>query len=131
MLILDHITLTVRDYARSKAFYEKVFAPMGITLVMEFGKAGGFGREGKPSFWIGEGPSGFQTKAQLEAITPQHVAFVARSRDEVDAFHRAALEAGAKDYGAPGLRPHYHAKYYGAFALDPDGHNVEAVFHGG
>lgn len=131
MAILDHVTLMVSDFARSKAFYEKALAPLGITPIMEFGKSCGFGRDRKPEFWIGEGPTSFQTAEQLESITPTHLAFAARSRAEVDAFHAAALEAGAKDFGPPGPRPQYHPGYYGAFVLDPDGHNVEAVIHGG
>jgi catechol 2,3-dioxygenase-like lactoylglutathione lyase family enzyme len=131
MSILDHITLIVSDYARSKAFYEKALAPLGITPVMEFGEACGFGRGSKPDFWIGKGPTSFQTAEHLRIITPTHVAFAARSRAEVDAFHAAAIAAGGKDFGAPGPRPVYHAGYYGAFVLDPDGHDVEAVIHGG
>jgi predicted lactoylglutathione lyase len=96
---------------------------------MEFGKAGGFGRDHKPDFWVGEGATRFQSPEQLDPITPVHVSFVARSRAEVDAFHAAALAAGARDNGGPGLRPEYHANYYGAFVLDPDGHNIEAVIH--
>lgn len=129
MPIIDHITLTVGDYARSKAFYEKALAPLGIKLLMDFGQACGFGRE-KPELWFGVGPTSFQKAEQLRAITPMHVAFSATSRAEVDAFYRAALEAGGKDYGAPGVRTHYHPNYYGAFVLDPDGHDIEAVFHG-
>lgn len=129
MSILDHVTLMVSDYARSKAFYEAALAPLGITPLMEFGKACGFGRHGKPDFWLGEGPTSFQTPEQLKVITPIHLAFKARSRDEVDAFFQAALEAGAKDFGQPGLRPEYHEHYYGAFVLDLDGHDIEAVYH--
>jgi catechol 2,3-dioxygenase-like lactoylglutathione lyase family enzyme len=129
MNLLDHITLNVSDYARSKAFYEKALSPLGVAAIMEFGEACGFGRERKPDFWIGKGPTSFQKPEQLASITPVHVAFTARSRAEVDAFHAAALAAGGKDFGAPGLRPMYHPNYYGAFVLDPDGHNVEAVYH--
>ena len=129
MSILDHVGINVSDYERSKAFYTAALAPLGITLVMEFGKAAGFGRKGKPAFWIGEGQTSFQRPQQLQVITPVHLAFVATSREQVDAFHAAALAAGATDHGAPGLRPEYHAGYYGAFVLDPDGHNVEAVIH--
>jgi catechol 2,3-dioxygenase-like lactoylglutathione lyase family enzyme len=129
MPVLDHITLNVTDYARSKAFYEKVLAPLGITAVMEYGLACGFGRNGKPDFWIGQGVAKFQKEEQLNPITPVHVCFAARSRAEVDAFHLAALAAGGRDHGAPGLRPEYHASYYGAFALDFDGHNIEAAIH--
>ena len=129
MPILDHITLMVSDYARSKAFYEKALAPLGIEVVMEFGQGCGFGRGGKPDFWIGTGPTSFQTPEQIAIITPVHVAFVAESREQVDAFYKAALDAGAKDFGKPGIRPHYHPGYYGAFVLDPDGHDIEAVIH--
>lgn len=129
MAILDHVTLTVSDYPRSKAFYEKALAPLGIKPLMDFGQACGFGRE-QPEFWLGSGPASFQKPEHLATITPTHVAFRARDRQEVDAFHQAALAAGGKDYGAPGVRSHYHPNYYGAFVLDPDGHDIEAVFHG-
>jgi catechol 2,3-dioxygenase-like lactoylglutathione lyase family enzyme len=129
MAILDHIGINVKDYARSKAFYEKALAPLGISLVMEFGNFCGFGRNKKPDFWIGMGQTTFQSEDQIKLITPVHVAFVARSRAEVDAFYRAALDAGGKDHGAPGIREVYHPSYYGAFVIDPDGHNVEAVIH--
>lgn len=129
MSILDHVSLNVSDYPRSKAFYEKVLAPLGVEAIMEFGEACGFGRDGKPDFWIGKGPASFQKAEQLAPITPGHLAFSARSREEVNAFYEAAIAAGAKDFGAPGLRPHYHPNYYGAFVLDPDGHNIEAVIH--
>ena len=121
MSILDHVGLSVSDFARSKAFYEKAFAPLSVTLVREYPDVAGFGRGGKPEFWIALGKGG--------AITPIHIAILATSRAEVDAFHVAALAAGAKDNGAPGLREMYHPNYYGAFVLDPDGHNVEAVIH--
>ncbi len=131
MATLDHVSLTVGDYARSKAFYEKALAPLDITLIMEFGQACGFGRNGKPEFWMGTGPASFQKPDHLRLITPTHVAFAAETRAQVEAFHAAALAAGGKDYGAPGVRAHYHPSYYGAFVLDPDGHDIEAVFHGG
>jgi catechol 2,3-dioxygenase-like lactoylglutathione lyase family enzyme len=129
MSILDHITLVVSDYPRSKTFYERALKPLGVTAVMEFGEGCGFGRGEKPTFWIGQGPASFHKPEHLRVITPSHVAFAARTRAEVDAFHKAALEAGGKDYGAPGLRPEYHPNYYGAFVIDPDGHDIEAVFH--
>ena len=125
--MLDHTGIAVSDLNKSKAFYVKALGPLSISLIMEVtaeqtgGEAhAGFGKDGKPFFWIGNGgrPSG-----------AAHFAFTAKSRDEVVAFHRAALAAGGKDNGAPGLRPHYHANYYGAFVLDPDGNNVEAVCH--
>jgi catechol 2,3-dioxygenase-like lactoylglutathione lyase family enzyme len=124
--MLDHVGIPVSDYARSKAFYVQALAPLGYGLVMEVspeqtgGHGGGFGPPGRPQFWIG---SGKPVKGQV------HFAFMAEDRAAVDAFHAAALKAGAKDNGAPGLRPHYHANYYGAFVLDPDGHNIEAVCH--
>ena len=124
--MIDHIGFPVADYARSKAFYLKALAPLGYALVMEVRQdandspAAGFGANGKPDFWIGgEG-------ALNRSV---HIAVVARDRPSVDAFYRAALAAGGKDNGAPGLRPRYHPNYYGAFVLDPDGHNVEAVCH--
>jgi catechol 2,3-dioxygenase-like lactoylglutathione lyase family enzyme len=130
MSIIDHITLVVSDYARAKAFYERALEPLGIKPVMEFGQACGFGRDRKPDFWIGTGPASFHKPEHLRIITPTHVAFAARSRAEVEAFHKAALAAGATDFGAPGVRAHYHPHYYGAFVLDLDGHDIEAVFHG-
>ncbi len=130
MSSLDHISLTVRDFARSRAFYEKALAPLGILPLMGHGESLGFGRGDKPDFWIGRGPASYQAAGDLAPITPVHVALAARSRAEVDAFHRAAMAAGARDFGAAGPRPIYHSNYYGAFVLDPDGHNIEAVFHG-
>ena len=127
--MLDHIGFSVSDLNRSRRFYEKALAPLGIEKIMEVtaeqtgGNAHvGFGEQGKPYFWIG-GRSDTALSGCL------HVAFVAANRAAVEAFHRAALAAGGKDNGAPGLRPHYHANYYGAFVVDPDGHNVEAVCH--
>jgi catechol 2,3-dioxygenase-like lactoylglutathione lyase family enzyme len=124
--MLDHIGFPVIDYARSKAFYEKALKPLGYELVMEVAQsendspAAGFGANGKPDFWIG-GEGGLNRA--------MHVAFATKDRATVDAFYRAAIAAGGKDNGGPGLRPHYHANYYGAFVLDPDGHNIEAVCH--
>jgi catechol 2,3-dioxygenase-like lactoylglutathione lyase family enzyme len=131
MSSLDHVNLTVSDYARARAFYEKALAPLGITKIMEAGEACGFGRDGKPDFWVGGGPASYQKAEHLKLITPTHIAFSARTREQVDAFYKAAIAAGAKDFGGPGLRPEYHPKYYGAFVLDPDGNDVEAVYHGG
>jgi catechol 2,3-dioxygenase-like lactoylglutathione lyase family enzyme len=124
--MLDHVGLEVGDYLRSKAFYEAALAPLGISLLMEFGdSAAGFGSETeigpKPYFWI-------QTRGRPD-VSGAHVAFEAPDRDAVDAFHAAALAAGAGDNGAPGPRPIYHPHYYGTFVLDPDGNNVEAVCH--
>jgi catechol 2,3-dioxygenase-like lactoylglutathione lyase family enzyme len=124
--MIDHIGFPVADYARSKAFYERALAPLGYSVIMEVtdtesgSPAVGFGRDGKPDFWIG-GEGGL--------TTPVHVAIAAKDRTAVDAFYHAALAAGGKDNGAPGLRAHYHPNYYGAFVLDPEGHNIEAVCH--
>ncbi len=123
---IDHIGFTVSDIEPSKAFYRRALAPLDIGLVMEVtedmtgGRAhAGFGSDGRPYFWLGNGTGVLRGKL--------HVAFAAPNRATVDAFYRAALAAGGVDNGAPGLRPHYHANYYGAFVLDPDGHNIEAV----
>ena len=115
----DHLTLRVRDLAASRAFYEAALAPLGVN-VHEVGREVVFGPEGAEDLALAEDarPSG-----------PLHLAFLAASREEVDAFHRAALAAGATDNGPPGPRPQYHPGYYGAYVIDPDGNNVEAVFH--
>ncbi|MDX2093214.1 MAG: VOC family protein [Kofleriaceae bacterium] len=118
--MIDHIGITVTDLERSVAFYTKALAPLGYTLIMKFdGQAAGLGINGKPDFWIGQGP--VSTKA--------HVAFVAKGRAGVRDFYTAAIAAGATDNGAPGVRAHYHQNYYGGFVLDPDGNNIEAVCH--
>jgi catechol 2,3-dioxygenase-like lactoylglutathione lyase family enzyme len=123
MGVLDHIGIGVADYERSTTFYKRALAPLGYALLMEFsGAAAGFGREnaGRPSFFI---------EAHGEPVRGRlHIAFQAESRELVDAFHAAALEAGGTDNGEPGLR-WYHPDYYGAYVLDPDGHNIEAVCH--
>lgn len=119
--MIDHLGLEVREYTRSKDFYLAALAPLGIELMMEFeGRIGGFGRDGNPFFWIRQG----------EPAAGIHVAFASPDTDRVDAFYAAAIGAGGEDNGAPGLRTHYHPGYYGAFVRDPDGNNVEAVFHG-
>jgi catechol 2,3-dioxygenase-like lactoylglutathione lyase family enzyme len=124
--MIDHVGFSVLDYARAKAFYERALAPLGYRLVMETtaqqtGKpAAGFGAGGKPDFWIG---------GEGKLDKPLHIAIVAEDRATVDAFYRAALAAGGRDTGSPGVRPHYRPNYYGAFVLDPDGHNIEAVCH--
>ena len=119
--VIDHVGFAVSDYARSKAFYEQALAPLGVTLLMEFSEAAaGFGKDGRPSFFL---------EAHGEPVRGRlHVAFTAETRAQVDAFHVAALAAGGVDNGAPGIR-WYHDNYYGAYVLDPDGHNVEAVCH--
>ncbi|UUP19014.1 VOC family protein [Nitratireductor thuwali] len=124
--MIDHIGIRTADFEVAKAFYDKALAPLGASLLMivppeytDGVKVGGYGRD-RPVYWLSEGKP---------ASEPKHVAFTAHSRAEVDAFHAAALAAGGKDNGAPGLRPHYHPDYYGAFVIDPDGNNVEAVCH--
>jgi len=126
--MLDHIGFAVSNYERAREFYSKALAPLGYVLIMEVPSektesgfaAAGFGIDQKPDLWIGG-------EGKLEK--PLHVAITAKSRANVDAFYRAALSAGGKDNGAPGVRAHYHPNYYGAFVLDPDGHNIEAVCH--
>jgi catechol 2,3-dioxygenase-like lactoylglutathione lyase family enzyme len=120
--MIDHVGVNVSDYDRSRDFYEKSLAPLGYTLLMEPAPGhGGFGREGKPDFWI----SGLR-EPTTENV---HVALAAPDRATVDAFHTAALEAGGTDNGVPGLREIYHPTYYGAYVLDPDGNNIEVVCH--
>ena len=117
--MLDHVGLVVSDFGRAKSFFESALAPLGYTKLMEFSGAAGFGMTGKPDFWISQGA----------APKPVHVAFAASDRKIVDAFHKAALAAGGRDNGAPGVRKEYHPNYYGAFIIDPDGNNIEAVCH--
>ena len=119
--MIDHVTLHVSDYGKSKLFFERALAPLGYTVIMQFGAVGGLGAGGKPDFWIAQG----------EASNPVHVAFASANRAAVDAFYQAAIAAGGRDNGAPGLRPQYHPNYYGAFVFDPDGNNIEAVCHAG
>jgi catechol 2,3-dioxygenase-like lactoylglutathione lyase family enzyme len=124
---IDHTSLSVSDFAKAKAFYTAALKPLGVTVLMEFPKSvtgnvdvAGLGSNGKPYFWL----------ADAGKTTPRvHLAFAASNRAEVDAFYKAALAAGGKDNGPPGPRPQYHANYYGAFVIDADGHNIEAVCH--
>ena len=125
--MIDHLGFSVSNMERAKAFYLNALKPLGIGVIMEVsaeetgGDAhAGFGKDGKAFFWIGT-----ENKPKGGA----HVAFTARTRSDVDSFHHAALAAGGRDNGAPGPRPHYHEHYYGAFVLDPDGNNIEAVCH--
>lgn len=115
--MISHMSLPVRDLQKSKAFYLDALKPLGYEVVMEFPDAIGMGVKGNPDLWLvqGKNPEGF------------HVAFEAENRGIVQEFHAAALQAGAKDNGAPGLRSQYHENYYGAFVIDMDGHNIEAV----
>ncbi len=119
-MIIDHIGLAVSDYEKSKEFYLSALSPLGITLVTEVQGWAGFGKDGKSEFWFGK-----HEKVQ----NPMHIAFLASNREEVNAFYDAAMSAGAKSNGAPGIREVYHPNYYGAFVIDPDGHNIEAVCH--
>ena len=125
--MIDHTGLTVSELARSVVFYRAALAPLGYAVIAQFPAAvtgasdvAGFGVPPKADFWVAEGTPN---------RPPLHVAFRAPSRGVVDAFHAAALSAGGRDNGAPGPRPHYHEHYYGAFVLDPDGHNIEVVCH--
>lgn len=118
--MLDHVTIKVADFRRAQAFYDAALAPLGVTRLMGDGQGfGGYGADGRAYFWIGQGAQSGGT----------HVAFTVADRATVDAFHAAALAAGGTDNGAPGIRAHYDPTYYGAFVLDPDGHNIEAVCH--
>ena len=126
--MLDHVGFAVADAERSRRFYQRALEPLGITLIMSVtpdqteagGTAHGFGSDGKPYFWIGDNE---------RVGEGTHIAFTAESRAKVDEFYQAALAAGGRDNGAPGLRPQYHPNYYGAFVFDPDGTNIEAVCH--
>jgi catechol 2,3-dioxygenase-like lactoylglutathione lyase family enzyme len=123
--MLDHVGIYVTDFGKAKRFYDLALAPLGIAKLKEVTAAqtgshegAGYGSE-RPFFWIGAAAT----------ATPTHIAFHAKARATVDDFYKAALAAGGRDNGAPGLRAHYHPNYYGAFVLDPDGHNIEAVCH--
>jgi catechol 2,3-dioxygenase-like lactoylglutathione lyase family enzyme len=125
--MIDHLGISVRDHGASLAFYQRALAPLGIGVMMNVSKAvsgapsdyTGFGAEGKPFFWIGEGP----------VASGMHLCFAARDRAAVDRFYREALAGGARDNGPPGIRAHYHPNYYGAFVIDLNGVNLEAVCH--
>jgi catechol 2,3-dioxygenase-like lactoylglutathione lyase family enzyme len=118
IMIFDHIVLIVSDCDRSKNFYLNALSPLGIELIRVDADCIGFGRQNKPSLWICE---------EVNIQKPMHIAFIAENRKAVDEFHKAAIKVGAKDNGTPGIRPNYHPHYYGAFVIDPDGHNIEAV----
>lgn len=118
--MLDHLIVTVAEFDRSRAFYLDALRPLGYEVVLEMGRAAGFGIGGKPEFFIREGDP---------LKPPIHLAFRCADRPTVDAFYDAALASGGKDNGPPGLRTGYHPSYYGAFVIDPDDHNIEAVCH--
>jgi catechol 2,3-dioxygenase-like lactoylglutathione lyase family enzyme len=119
-MAIDHVTIKVKDLAKAKKFYAAALAPLGYTQLMDFeGKFVGFGA-GKPDLWIAH---------YDQTAPPAHVAIAAGTKAKVDAFHAAAIAAGGKDNGEPGLRSHYHPGYYGAFVLDPEGNNLEACIH--
>ena len=125
--MIDHMGINVTNLEKAKLFYQKTLAPLGYEVLAEYpasvtGNVAvvGLGVKPKPDFWITQGSTG---------KPPLHVAFRAKTKIEVDEFYKEAISAGGKDNGRPGLRPHYHANYYGAFILDPDGNNIEAVCH--
>jgi len=119
--VLDHVTIGVSDFTRSRSFYDLTLTAIGIERLHGDDAAfSGYGAAGKPFFWIGR---------KAVPITGVHIAFAVRDRAAVDRFYAAGVAAGGRDNGPPGLRPHYHPNYYGAFVLDPDGHNIEAVCH--
>jgi len=123
--MFDHMGFTVRDFNKSREFFEKALAPLGITLMLfrEKLNAAGFGMgTGRPKFWIGQADA---THGEDEI----HICFSAKTRAEVSAFYEAAIKAGGRDNGKPGLRPEYHPNYFGAFVFDPDGNNIEACCH--
>lgn len=120
--MIDHVSLLVSDYERAKAFYRAALGPLGYEVLMEPAPGVmGMGAGGKPDLWFAAKTEG--------AFSTNHLALHAESRAAVDAFHAAAIAAGGKDNGPPGVRAHYHPNYYGAFVIDPDGHNIEAVCH--
>ena len=120
--MLDHIGLRTRQLKEMFAFYEAVLAPLGFSKQKDYGVAAGFGKEGMHPLWIG--------RADGDVVASSvHLALTADSRNAVDDFYKAALANGGKDNGPPGLRPQYHENYYGAFVIDPDGNNLEAVCH--
>jgi len=118
--MIDHVTLNVRDLEACKAFYEQALRPVGYELMMDFPGGCGFGAEGKPDFFLAN---------RGEPSAPVHVALLSADQKTVDAFHEAALAAGGQDNGPPGYRRVYHEHYYGAYVLDPEGNNIEAVTH--
>ena len=119
-MVFDHIGFNVSNFQEFKAFISQALAPLGIVITSEGEAWATIGRKGEGFLWFGSFGA---------SPGPTHIAFAAKNREQVRQFHAAALAAGGKDNGPPGLRPHYHANYYGAFVIGPDGHNVEAVCH--
>ena len=119
--MFDHVGIGVSNLGASKAFFLQALAPLGVGVAMEVPQAVGLGYGQKPSLWLG---------ATEQKPIPLHIAFTADTRSQVDEFYRCALAAGGTDNGAPGIRAHYHPTYYAAFVIGPDGHNIEAVYHG-
>jgi catechol 2,3-dioxygenase-like lactoylglutathione lyase family enzyme len=126
-IVIDHVTFGVSDFARSTAFYDAAFKPLGLRRLFDVPPEH---TDGAPCTGYGDVRAFFWMIEQDPTLGKLHLALRADSPEAVDAFHAAALAAGGRENGAPGLRPHYHPGYYGAFVLDPDGHNIEAVFHG-
>lgn len=124
--VIDHFGINCADYPKSQEFYDKVLHVLGYGRVMDVGPAIGYGRDGKPSFWIADAASGGTSGPNREV----HIAFEAKDAESVQAFFHTALALGVEPLHAPRLWPEYHPGYYGAFVRDPDGNNVEAVFHG-
>lgn len=120
--MIDHVSIPVADLQRSKRFYTAALKPLGYSLIMEYPGAAGLGIGGKPDLWLHQGDPG---------TSSLHVAIQAPDVEAIEAFYKAALAAGGKDNGRPGPRPQYHARYWGAFVLDADGHNIEAALHNG
>lgn len=124
-VVIDHFGINCGDFAASQEFYDKVLHVLGYIRVMDFGPAIGYGIDGKPAFWIADASAGEATGPNREV----HIAFAAKDQESVQAFYHTALALGAEPLHAPRLWPEYHPGYYGAFVRDPDGNNVEAVFH--
>jgi catechol 2,3-dioxygenase-like lactoylglutathione lyase family enzyme len=118
--MFDHVAFAVTDFPAVKAFYIAALAPVGIGVAADYGDTIGIGRDGRPQLFFRKADKG---------VGRLHIAFTAKNRSEVRAFHEAALKAGGTDNGAPGLRLNYHPNYYGAFVIDPNGHNIEVVCH--
>jgi catechol 2,3-dioxygenase-like lactoylglutathione lyase family enzyme len=124
--VIDHFGINCADYGKAQRFYDRVLAVLGYRRQLDFGSAIGYGRDGKPDFWIADASAGEASGPNREV----HIAFQAADADAVRAFYDAAVELGAEPLHPPRLWPEYHPGYFAAFVRDPDGNNVEAVFHG-